>query len=70
MNRTLAPPEEAEVPGVSLTGGGLYRQIELITIGAMMETVAAILVGAGCFALVIVGFIVVVAVGWFIQASR
>jgi hypothetical protein len=29
-NRTLAPPEEAEVPGVSLTGGRLYRQMEVI----------------------------------------
>jgi len=34
MNRTLAPQEEAKVPGVILTGGGLYRQMEVITIGA------------------------------------
>jgi hypothetical protein len=70
MNRTLAQPEEAKVPGVSLTGSGLYRQRAVMPIGGMMETVAAILIGAGAFALVIVGFIVVVAVGWFIQASR
>lgn len=70
MNRTLASPEEAKVPGVSLTGGGLCGQMEVITIGVMMETVAAILIGAGAFAGVIVGFIVVVAVGWFFQASR
>jgi hypothetical protein len=70
MNRTLAQPEEAKVPGVSLTRSGLYRQRAVMPIGGMMETVAAILIGAGAFALVIVGFIVVVAVGWFIQASR
>jgi hypothetical protein len=35
-----------------------------------METVAAILIGIGAFAGVILGFIVVVAAGWFIQASR
>ena len=34
MNRTLAPPDEAKVPSVSLTGGGLCGQIEVITIGA------------------------------------
>lgn len=70
MNRTLALPGEAKVPGVSLQGGGLCRQMEVIPVGGMMETIAAILIGAGAFALVIVGFIVVVAVGWFIQASR
>jgi hypothetical protein len=70
MNRTLAPPEEAKVPGLSLTGGGLCRQMKVTPIGGMMETFAAILIGAGAFALVIVGFIVIVAVGWFIQASR
>jgi hypothetical protein len=35
-----------------------------------MQTVVAILVGAGAIAGVILGFIVVVAAGWFIQASR
>jgi len=35
-----------------------------------METFAAILIGAGAFALVILGFIIAVAVGWFIVASR
>ena len=34
MDRTLAPPEEAKVPGVSLTAGRLSRQMEVITIGA------------------------------------
>ena len=68
--RTLAPPEEAKVPGVSLAGSGLYRQMEVTTIGDMMETFAAILIGIGAFAAVILGFIIVVAAGWFIQASR
>jgi len=36
----------------------------------MMETVAAILIGAGAFVLVILGFIIAVAVGWFIQVLR
>jgi hypothetical protein len=36
----------------------------------MMETVAAILIGAGAFVGVILGFILVVAVGWFIQVLR
>jgi hypothetical protein len=44
--------------------------MEALPVGGIMETFAAILIGAGAFALVIVGFIVVVAVGWFIQASR
>jgi acyl-CoA synthetase (AMP-forming)/AMP-acid ligase II len=34
VNRTLAPPEEAKVPGVSPTGRGFCRQMEIITIGA------------------------------------
>lgn len=33
-----------------------------------MESVAAILIAAGVVALVILGLIIVVAVGWFIQA--
>ena len=70
MNRTLAPPDEAKVPGVSLIGGGLCKQIEVTPIGGMMETVVAILIGAGAIALVFVALIVVVAAGWFIQASR
>jgi hypothetical protein len=70
MNGTLAPSEEAKVPGVSLTGGGVCRQMEVTTIGDMMETFAAILIGIGAFAAVILGFIIVVAAGWFIQASR
>jgi len=70
MNRTSAPPEEAKVPGVSLTGGGLCRQIEVTPIGGMMETFAAILIGAGAVALVFVALVFVVAAGWFIQASR
>jgi hypothetical protein len=36
----------------------------------MMETVVAILIGAGAFAGVILAAIIVVAAGWFIQASR
>jgi hypothetical protein len=36
----------------------------------MMETFAAILIGAGAIAGVILGFILVVAAGWFFQASR
>lgn len=68
MNRTLGPPEEAKVPSVSLTGRGLYRQVEVITIGGMMETVAAILIAAGVVALVFLGIIFVVGVGWFIDS--
>jgi hypothetical protein len=70
MNRTLALPEEAKVPGVSLTKDGLYGQMKVITIGDTMETFAAILIGIGAFAGVILGFIVIVAAGWFFQASR
>jgi hypothetical protein len=44
--------------------------MEVTTIGDMMETFAAILIGIGAFAAVILGFIIVVAAGWFIQASR
>jgi hypothetical protein len=69
MNRTLAPPEEAKVPGPSLTGGRLYRQMEAITIGDMMETVAAILIAAGAVALVFLAIFFVVGVGWFIDSS-
>jgi hypothetical protein len=36
----------------------------------MMETVVAILIGAGAIAFVILALIIVVAAGWFIQASR
>jgi len=55
---------------VSPTGGELCRQIEITPIGGMMETFAAILIGAGAVALVIVALVFVVAAGWFIQASR
>jgi len=44
--------------------------MEEIAIGDMMETVAAMIIGAGAIVLVILAAIVVVAVGWFIQASR
>jgi len=36
----------------------------------MMETVAAIIIGAGAVALVILAIIFLVAAGWFIQAFR
>jgi hypothetical protein len=36
----------------------------------MMETVAALVIGAGAIVGVILVGIIVVAVGWFIQASR
>jgi hypothetical protein len=36
----------------------------------MMETFVAILIGAGAITAVFVALIVVVAAGWFIQASR
>jgi hypothetical protein len=39
------------------------------TIGGMMETVAAILIAVGVTALVILGLIFVVGVGWFISSS-
>jgi uncharacterized membrane-anchored protein len=70
MNRTLAPSEEAKVPGVSLTAGGVCRQMAVTTIGDIMETFAALVIGAGAIAGVILVGIIVVAVGWFIQASR
>ena len=44
--------------------------MEIITIGNMMETFAAILIGAGAIICVFLGIIVVVAAGWFIQASH
>jgi hypothetical protein len=55
---------------VSLTRDGLYGQMKVTTIGDMMETFAAILIGIGAFVGVILGFIVIVAAGWFFQASR
>jgi hypothetical protein len=71
MNRTLALPEEAKVPSVSLTGGrlsnkrggGLYRQMEVITM-----TVAAILIGACAVALVFLGIFFVLGVAFFIAS--
>jgi hypothetical protein len=44
--------------------------MEVTTIGDMMETFTAMLIGAGAIAGVILAAIIVVAVGWFIQASR
>ncbi len=55
--------------GSTVNGGGLYRQMEIITIGGIMETVAAILIAAGVAALVILGIIVVLGAGWFILSS-
>ena len=69
VNRTLAPPEEAEVPGVSLTGSRLYRQTEVLAIGVIMETVAAIVIAAGAAVLVILAIIFVVGMGWYISSS-
>jgi len=69
MNRTSVPPEEAKVPGVSPTGGRLYRQMEVITLGDKMETVAAILIAAGAVALVFLAIFFVVGVGWFTDSS-
>jgi hypothetical protein len=71
-NRTLALPEEAKVPGVSLTGGstlkqtggGLYRQMEVITMA-----VAAMFIAAGVSAVVLLGILVLMGVGWFISSS-
>jgi len=37
--------------------------------GAIMETVAVLLVGVGVIALVVLGIIFVVAVGWFFSSS-
>ena len=72
MDRTLAPPEEAKVPGVSSTGdrlsnspgGGLYRQMEVITM-----VVAAILLGLGAVVLVFLGLAFLVGLAWFIASS-
>lgn len=66
----FSPAGRGQSPWCESDGGGLYRQMEVTTIGDMMETFAAILIGIGAFAFVILGFIVVVAVDWFIQASR
>ena len=44
--------------------------MEVITIRGIMETFAAILIGAGAVALVFLAVIFAVAAGWFIQASR
>jgi hypothetical protein len=66
---TLAPLEEAKVPGVSLTGDGFYSGWRYHDRG-MMETVAAILIAGGAVALIILALIFVVAAGWFIQAFR
>jgi hypothetical protein len=54
---------------MSLTGDRLYSQMEAMTLGGMMETVAAILIAAGAVALVFLAIIFVVGVGWFIQSS-
>jgi hypothetical protein len=70
QDRTLAPPKKAKAPGTSLTADGLYGQMEVTTIGDMMETLAALLIGAGAIAGVILATIIVVAAGWFFQASR
>jgi hypothetical protein len=69
VNGTLAPPEEAKVPGVRLTGGRLYGQTEVIPKGGMMETVAAILIAVGAVALLVLALIIVVGAGWFISSS-
>ncbi len=50
--------------GPTVNGGGLDRQMEVITMA-----VVAILVAAGVIALVILGLFFVVGVGWFIMSS-
>jgi len=70
QDRTLVPPEEAKGPGASLTADGLYGQMRVTTIGDMMETLAVLLIGAGAIVGVILATIIVVAAGWFFQASR
>lgn len=45
---------------MTLTGGGLCRQMEVTTVGDMMEA-GAILIGVGCIAGVILGIVVVAA---------
>jgi hypothetical protein len=68
VNRTLAAPGEAKVPGVSLTGGRRCRQMEVLAIGGMMETIAAMLIAVGAVTVVTLALIFVVGAGWFIQA--
>jgi hypothetical protein len=68
--RDLSPVAGGQGPWCESDGGGVCRQMEVTTIGDMMETFAAILIGISAFAAVILGFIIVVAAGWFIQASR
>jgi hypothetical protein len=70
QERTLSPAEKTKAPGASLTADGLYGQMEVTTIGDMMETLAALLIGAGAIVGVILAAIIVVAAGWFFQASR
>jgi hypothetical protein len=69
-NRTLAPAGRGQGPwsepdgGPTVTGSGLYRQTEMITMA-----VAAILLAVGFTALIVLGLILVVGVGWFIMSS-
>jgi hypothetical protein len=44
--------------------------MKVTTIGDMMETLAALLIGAGAIVGVILTAIIIVAAGWFFQASR
>jgi len=72
INRTLTPPEEAKGPWCELdrgidsktNGGGLYRQMEVITMA-----VVAILMAAGVVALVFLGIFFVLGAAIFIMCS-
>jgi hypothetical protein len=71
VNRTLAPPEEAKVPGVSFDRGSTVskwvdctRRMEVITMA-----VVAILIAAGVIALIYAGLFFVVWAAWFAMCS-
>jgi len=61
--RGQSPWCESDRGSTVQTGGGLYRQIEVITMG----TFIALLGGAVAVVLVFLGIIIVVGVAWFIQ---
>jgi hypothetical protein len=44
--------------------------MQAIPVGGIMDTFVALLVGAGAIVGVILAIIIVVAAGWFFQASR
>jgi hypothetical protein len=71
-NRTLTPLEEAKSPWCELdkgidsktNGGGLYRQMEVITMA-----IVAILIAVGVVALVFLGIFFVLAAAFYIMSS-